>query len=478
MESVKKEIEFENEVGLIQGIITGGFSALAEAQVYISDIDFSTSAHQRVFELFTLMKENNESFSDTHMLIKRLRESGLISALGGAGVFASKYVNPSATENITAYSKSVRESAVRRRLVAQLPNIQRKISAGEDCLMDIESIKSTLDEIVNRLSSDTELVTLTDVGMQRVESVTEKLNALESGVEFESDTLVKTGIEGYDKRYGGFARGESIIVAARPGMGKSALAKQIASNVSLNGGNVLFISLEMEPIEVGDRVWCERAGLDSRKMTKDDLDRNETAILSMNIEDMQGNNFLISAPVGDSASLQRILAKARLTHNTTEGGLDMIIVDYLQLIGKDNPRQSDYEIVTAASKAMKGLARELNCPVVSAAQLNRQGDQNDKPRKPKLSDLRDSGSIEQDANVVIAIHSEKTGEGMPDESWLCVLKKRNAEKVDIPVVFEGNRMVFSPDEGRMTSQDRSPSLSYEDPMREFTTPTSHGVTNF
>ena len=251
-------------------------------------------------------------------------------------------------------------------------------------------------------------------------------------------------------------------------MGKSALAKQIASNVSLNGGNVLFVSLEMEPIEVGDRVWSERAGLCGRKMTKDDLDRNENAILSMNIEDMRGDNFQISAPVGDSASLQRILAKARLTHNTTEGGLDMVFIDYLQLIGKDHPRQSDYEIVTAASKAMKGLARELNCPVVSAAQFNRKSEDGEKPRKPRLSDLRDSGSIEQDANVVIGIHSEPSGtEGAPDEGWLCVLKKRNAEKVDIPVTFDGARTCFVEDESRLTSQDRSPGLDYSDPMRSF-----------
>ena len=329
---LKREIQIENEVGLLSGIILGGFESLSEAQVYVSDIDFILPAHQRLFELFTQMHDAKESFKDTHILITRMRESGLISALGGAGQFAENYINPAATSNIEAYSKSVREGAVRRNLMKQLPSIQQKINAGTDCLQDIESIKSSLDEIVNRLSSDTALVNLTEVGMRRVESVTERLNALENGTEVESDTLVKTGIEGIDKRYGGFARGESVIVAARPGMGKSALAKQIASNVSLNGGNVLFISLEMEPIEVGDRVWSERAGLDGRKMTMDGLDRNETSILSMNIEDMRGDNFLISAPIGDSASLQRILAKARLTNNTTQGGLDMVIVDYLQLI--------------------------------------------------------------------------------------------------------------------------------------------------
>jgi len=476
---LKKDLQIENETGLLSGIIFGGFASLSEAEVYVSETDFTTSAHQRLFCLLKQMHEHRESFRDTAMLINRMRQSGVMSAIGGPAVFAKKYVNPSAEANIEAYSKVVREGAVRSNLMRQLPDIENKIKHGVDCLADIESIKSSLDEIVNRLASDTELVTLTDVGMQRVKSITEKLNALEDGEEPESSTLVKTGIEGYDKRYGGFSRGESVVIAARPGMGKSALAKQIASAVSLRGGTILFVSLEMEPIEVGDRVWCERAGLDSRKMTKDDLDRNETAILSMNIEDMKGDNFLISAPVGDSVSLQRILAKARLTHNTTEGGLDMIIVDYLQLIGKDHPRQSDYEIVTAASKAMKGLARELNCPVVSAAQLNRQSEMSDTPRKPRLSDLRDSGSIEQDANVVIAIHTEKDkSEGIPKDSWLCVLKKRNAEIVDIPVLFDGNSTKFVPDESRISSQDRSPSLSYADPMRELVATDANGAVNF
>lgn len=462
MQAISSE---EYEIGLLAAVFHSGSEGLARAEGYVCHADFGKAAHGELFAMFGLMRDAGENFSDPGLLVPRTKDSGLLDKLGGPSFFASHLLNVLAQDNVEHYAKQVRESSVRASFVRQKREILDRLLNGEDCMDDANWIKNKLDEITSRLASDRSAVTLKEAALERIQTQTEILNALDSGQEIENKNFIRTGIECIDVAYGGFSRGESIIIAARPGVGKSALAKQIASHASMEGKNVLLVSLEMEPIEIGDRIMAERSRISSGSITRDSLTRDEVAVLAMTVEDTPCENLLISAPMGDSASLSKILAHARLTNATMEGGLDLVVVDYLQLIGKDNARQSDYEIVTEASKAMKRLARELDCPVVSLSQFNRSGDQGGQTREPKLSDLRDSGSIEQDANAVFAIHKESQGDDAPEKHWIMCLKKRNAPKINQEVRFDGNRLCFLPLSNGYDSSPQPQTLDYSNPFQ-------------
>lgn len=203
--------------------------------------------------------------------------------------------------------------------------------------------------------------------------------------------------------------------------------------MDLRGKPVLFVSLEMEPHEIAARVISERSGIDGKKFEID-----ESGECLLNHDDRSkiieaGNTTTesvmhIAAPTGRRSTMEAIAAHARLM--TARHGIKLLVIDYLQLIAKSSPRQSDYEAVTANSKACKRLARELGIVVLTLAQLNRDSEKQQKaPRRPRLSDLRDSGSIEQDADGVIALHRKEDG---CDDFELLVLKWRN----DSPGVFD------------------------------------------
>lgn len=463
--SIKETLSEDFEIGLLCAVFNSGSEGLARAEGFVCHLDFSKSSYGELFAMFSLMRDAGERFSDAGLLIPRIKQTGLLQKLGGPAFFAKNFLNAASTENVEHYAKQVREYSVRSEFVRKTREIQERLLNGEDCMSDASWIKNQLDEITSRLASDRDAVTLKQAAIERIETQTEILNALEAGVEIDNKSFIKTGVECIDVHYGGFSRGESIIVAARPGVGKSALAKQMASHASMSGKNVLLVSLEMEPVEIADRIMAERANLSSVSITRDAMTRDELAVFAMAVEDYPSENLLISAPMGDSASLSKILAHARLTNATVKGGLDLVVVDYLQLIGKDHSRQSDYEIVTEASKAMKRLAREIDCPVVSLSQFNRSGDQGGQTRPPKLSDLRDSGSIEQDANAVFAIHREETDGDAPDKHFIMCLKKRNAPKINTEVRFDGNRLCFLPLSGGSAAPLTPTTMDYSDPFQ-------------
>jgi replicative DNA helicase len=252
---------------------------------------------------------------------------------------------------------------------------------------------------------------------------------------------LETGFLDYDDLTGGLHDSELVILAARPSMGKTALALNFAEHVAIDergpGKAVLLVSLEMSALELGDRLLCSRARVNSHRLRNGQLKAEDSHRLIQTAADVsRAPLFIDDSP---SRNMTEIAATARRLKRQDE--LALVIIDYLQLIEPDNPRDPRQEQVARISRRLKGLARELNIPVLCLAQLNRQVEAT-RDNRPQLSHLRESGAIEQDADVVVFVHREEfyqTNEEDRDrvkgQADLMIRKQRNGPTGDIKLTW-------------------------------------------
>src|ERR1700677_636218 len=256
------------------------------------------------------------------------------------------------------------------------------------------------------------------------------------------------GFTHLDQRTGGLQKDELIIIAARPSMGKTAFAINIAQNAAVNHNAVVAIfSLEMSKASLLRRMLASQAWVDQRKLQTGFLGKEDHAKLQNALGQLVESRMFIDDTAG--ISLAEMRAKSRRLKQT-HGGLDLVVVDYLQLMsatvpssGKKNYENRTQE-VSAISRGLKALAKELRVPVVALSQLSRASEQRGGDKKPMLSDLRESGSIEQDADVVAFIHREsyynkdESGEEDPDsknKAEIIIAKPRNGPTGSVPLAF-------------------------------------------
>ena len=218
------------------------------------------------------------------------------------------------------------------------------------------------------------------------------------------DGGVETGLTDFDEMTSGLHAGELIILAARPAMGKTALAMNIGEHVSINQSSpVLFVSLEMSGIELADRMLCSLARVNGHKLRNGTISTDDRDRLVMKANEI--SNAPLFVDDSPSRTVSEIAAAARRIKRREES-LGLIVIDYLQLIEPDNSRDPRQEQVAKIARRLKGLARELEVPLLCLSQLNRQAEDS-KDHRPKLSHLRESGAIEQDADVVMFVHREE-----------------------------------------------------------------------
>jgi len=231
---------------------------------------------------------------------------------------------------------------------------------------------------------------------------------------------------------------ELIVLAARPSMGKTALALNMVEHAAIDANMpVLFVSLEMSALELADRLLCSRARIDSHNLRNGRLSKSDSQkLVEVSAEISRAPIFVDDSP---NRNMTEIAASARRLKR--QENLAMIVVDYLQLIEPDNPKDPRQEQVARITRRLKGLARELSVPVLCVAQLNRQADGSG-GNKPQLSHLRESGAIEQDADVVIFVHrdeyyksSDEDREQVKGQADLMIKKHRNGRTGDIKLTW-------------------------------------------
>ncbi|MEM1224866.1 MAG: replicative DNA helicase [Planctomycetota bacterium] len=422
--------------------------------------DFYSDANRIIYGHLREMYDGGEKI-DITLVVSRLRTSGEFEKVGGAAYLGQLSASVANAAHAVYYAGIVTEKGVLRRLIESSTEILRDSyeqagTAKELCGQAEQKIFAIMDGRGNST-----LASIEDVLHQAMDRMEARMRGdhVDGGAE--------TGLIDFDQMTGGLHNGELVILAARPSMGKTALAMNIAEHVSIEQREpVLFVSLEMSAIELADRMLCSLARVNGHRL------RNGT-ISSDDRDRLVGKaNEISTAPlfVDDSPSrtVSEIAAAARRIKRR-EDGLGMIVIDYLQLIEPDNPRDPRQEQVAKIARRLKGLARELDVPLLCLSQLNRQAEEG-KDHRPKLSHLRESGAIEQDADVVMFVHREEYYHRGDDraqyagQAEIIIAKQRNGPVGDVELTWEADFTRFS-------SRAAEHHSEFDD-FREFTSPGS------
>jgi replicative DNA helicase len=391
--------------------------------------DFYLESHRRIFEkMFALTAEGTAI--DLITLKNELQRSDDLESAGGAAYLASLTDGMPRAINVEHYSQIVKEKATLRRLI-QISNETMARSYQNDELAQeiLGDLERSIFEIASRqfLTGFSPIEPLVSSVYKQIEEVANR-KSLVTGVE--------TGFTELDKLTAGFHPSDLIIVAARPGLGKTSLCLNVAQYVALKKQqSVGIFSLEMSKEQLVKRLLCGEAEVDSHKVNTGFLNKEDWNKLGRAAGSLSQAKIFIDDTAGMSISEMRSKARRlRLEH-----GLDLLIVDYLQLMSGTNQRyENRTQEISQISRGLKALAKELSVPVIAISQLNRAIESRRGDHRPQLSDLRESGSIEQDADVVIFIFREETVNATEENSGVAEIiigKQRNGPTGTFQLAF-------------------------------------------
>jgi replicative DNA helicase len=418
------------EIGVLGSIVLLP-DVLDDVVMILRPDDFYDDAHRKLFQHMVALHESNKKIDPT-LLIDRLKSAGEYEAIGGSA-YLSKIINavPNAA-HATYYAEIVQQKATFRSLIVASTEILRDAyDESSEAPLLLSQAEQKIFSILDQRSSS-QVQPLKEVVMAAMD----RLDARMAGTHTAGN--VDYGFRDLDGKTGGLHQGELVILAARPSMGKTAFAMNVAENVARQQDvPVLFVSLEMSSIELADRLLCSVARVNGHRL------RNGTVSQEDRLKLIDNASLLSKIPfyVDDSPSrtVTEIAAAARRIKRR-QGSLGLVVIDYLQLIEPDNPKDPRQEQVAKIARRLKGLAREMQVPVMCLAQLNRQTEAG-KENIPRLSHLRESGAIEQDADVVLFVHREEyyhRGESQKEvegQAQIIIAKQRNGPVGDIDLMW-------------------------------------------
>jgi replicative DNA helicase len=399
--------------------------------------NFYSDAHQRIFRVISSLAQGAKAV-DLVILGNALHESGQIQDIGGYDYLARLYDETPTAANATYYAQIVRDKAIIRNLILKGTEIVRDASDQVAPAMELlEGAERKIMQIAEWGVAG-ETIEIKDA----IHEAYDRMEARQNREGHDNVSGLPTGYLDLDNITAGLQDSELIIIAARPSVGKTAIALNIVRNISVDHGYpVFFASLEQSRIELAERLLCCEAKVDGQKLRKNHLSTEEhrTLITAGNL--LSKSRIFIDDSPGQN--MIRIAANARrlkLKHD-----IKLVVVDYLQLVEPDNRKDSRQEQVAAISRRMKFLAKELKIPVVACAQLNRGVEQRTEA-EPRLADLRESGSIEQDADTVMLLHRPKDPQtGLDADGLLEVIiaKQRNGPVGKISLTHIKHHMRFA-----------------------------------
>jgi replicative DNA helicase len=392
--------------------------------------DFYRERHRLIYASMLALYNENEPV-DAVTVTDHLRQRGVLDEAGGPSAVDALAAAPPSVSGARRYAQIVRENALLRRLLTTTYEIQSEVTDRRYAPRDlVERAEKAMLEVAHddRQADFREIQDILSDELQKMQKLSESGTSL---------TGTPSGFKDLDEITGGFQPGNLIIIAARPSMGKSALVTNIAENAAIDHErSVALFSLEMSETELAQRFVASQGRIFGDKLRKGKVPSGEWQRI------LAASQKLAKAPlyVDDSSDIGilDIRAKARRLHTQAPGGLGLIIVDYLQLLRPEAGTDNRVEQVGQMSRGLKILARELNVPVIALSQLSRAVEQRH-DKKPVLSDLRESGQIEQDADLVMFIYrdeyynkDESEAQGLAD---LLIAKHRNGGLGDVTLTF-------------------------------------------
>jgi len=439
-----KSIENTEQVRELERAILGGLMLETERYDAVSEIieftDFESQDHQNIFQSMGELVNSNKPL-DPLTVSDRLDSKNLLTRAGGKNYLIDLASTSPSAANLEAYAAMIRQKSISRRLMKINSEISELIinPQGKDAA-------ELLDEAETKIFSLNDEASRTSINIQKLDELIpqsiEKMN--EIAKKGSSLLGASTGFKDLDRKLQGLQDGDLIIVAARPSMGKTALSMNIVENFIVNKdilGGILVFSLEMPADALTTRLLASNARIDQQKVRAASMNKEELNKF------MESSSRLKDLPlyVDDSSMLSpmELRARARRIARQEPNGLSLIVVDYLQLMQIPGSQENRVNQISEISRSLKMLAKELNIPVIGISQLNRAVDQRPN-KKPIMSDLRDSGAIEQDADVILFIYrdevyNEDSEEG--NKAEIIIGKQRNGPigKVNLTFLKEFTR---------------------------------------
>ncbi len=402
---------------------------------------FYLDSHAKIFTVVKDLYDDNKSI-DIMTVSEELKKRQLLSSIGGIEYLTEVVKSVPTAANVEEYIKIVEEKAILRRLIDEgTAIVTEAYNSTNDVNEILDYAESKILNVV-KVRKGSEFRTIQDV-LFKTQADLEKLSKNKGNM-----TGIPTGFFKLDKITSGLHENELIIIAARPGMGKTAFALNLATNMAIAGKTVALFNMEMSAEQLVTRMLSSVGQIFGDKLKNGSLKNEDWKRVNEAISRLADTKMYIDDTAG--MTINEIRAKCRRLASQKDG-LDVIIIDYLQLIqGSDRYKGNRVQEVTEISRSLKTLAMELKVPVIALSQLSRSVEgKGRKDNRPILSDLRESGSIEQDADIVAMLHRDDyyDREQMIDENTsrttLIIAKHRNGPVCDIPLIFKTNTSTFT-----------------------------------
>lgn len=401
--------------------------ALNHAAEYIDAGDFFRDAHRVIFDKMVALSERGQAI-DLVTLKEELARAGQLEQVGGPAYIASLVDGVPRSTNVEHYARIIKEKATCRNLIFAAGRITDLAYEGEqdaDLLLD-EAERAIFEIADDRVRSGfVPLSTLVHQGFEAIEKLQERRGLV---------TGVPTGFDELDAMTSGFQPSDLVIVAARPSMGKTSFTLNIAQHVGAQAGlTVGFFSLEMSKEQLFLRMLTSEARIDAHRFRSGYLSEQDYERLSHALNVLERSRVFID----DTASLGVLEMRAKARRLKAEHGLHLLIVDYIQLMQGRGRFENRQQELASISRSLKGLAKELNVPIVALSQLSRAPDAR-ADHRPQLSDLRESGALEQDADVVLFIYREEQYERNDQTEGIAEIiigKQRNGPTGTVKLAF-------------------------------------------
>ena len=405
------------------------FESIGRGLELLEPTSFYRAAHQKIFEAIVALYNRNEK-ADLVTVAEELRKRGDLDAIGGPAALSQIMDQATTSANIEEHARLVTQKALLRALIRSAGEIQ------QECFADSDETTAILDRAEQRIFAITDtrvrqgLIPLRELlkpAFEQIQSLYER-KAMVTGV--------PSGYEDLDKLTSGFQPTDLIIIAGRPAMGKSSLAINIVENAAIQHKiPVAIFSLEMSKEQLVLRMLGSQSEVGLSKIRNGYLAQEDWPRLTT------GAGLLTQAPImiDDSAALTVFEIRAKCRRLRAEGKLGMVVVDYLQLIRASGRPENRVQEISQITRGLKALAKELQVPIIALSQLSRAVETRGTDRRPQLSDLRESGSVEQDADVVIFVFREEyykpDDPALKGKATLILAKQRNGPTADVTLTF-------------------------------------------
>ena len=424
----------------VLGSVMQSKEALFDVLELLTPEDFYSEINK---EIFSAVRELNKESSpvDALTVSEELKKRKTLEMVGGRTYVASLTTMAPSTANASAYAKIIKENAILRRLIAVSSDIvDKSYQKKTDAAHVLDYAEQGIFDIA-RLNQKKDFTPLKDIVWTNMDEI-DRMAGIDGSL-----TGLTTGFADLDARTSGLQKSDLIILAARPSMGKTAFVLNIAQNAAIKGGaKVLIFSLEMSKEQLGQRLLSIASCVELSKLKTGDLSRGDWEDLNIAIDRLSNAEIYID----DTPGISVMEMKNKCRRLKAEKGLDLVIVDYLQLMSFEGKSEGRQQEVSTLSRLLKQLAREMECPVIVLSQLSRAVEQR-MDHRPQLSDLRESGAIEQDADIVMFLYRDEyynpeTTE-KPNTCEVIIAKQRNGPTGSLDLAWLGKYTKFA---------DRSP----------------------